>query len=151
MQCKQFYIELKKIFNERDLDFNWFLNPKLQHAHFSDVQFVYSSGAICPPWKPNAKNIYFADPLSGPFYNMKIAGLSLEELNLAEGWNGVRVIVILPNNKLAASSIIPIRSPINKIKEKLGILVNNKWYIIKEQDNIVDITPHEPNISNGRI
>tara|TARA_Y100000310_G_C20693897_1_gene824137 strand:- start:501 stop:950 length:450 start_codon:yes stop_codon:yes gene_type:complete len=127
MNCIQLYDEMRKIYSRDKINVFFFADPLRNHDEFPDVQFIYSFGKPCPPFKPNAIDIQFAEPFAGPFYKLNIDGLCVDP-ELYDDWSRVRAIVCLPNGNLTCSWFFSIKDSADGIKEVLGYLCDNRWY-----------------------
>jgi len=124
-----FYDQLVKRFAREDLNVGLFVDPRLNHTQFPDVQFVSPSGSIVPPVHTHAWDFVYPEPLAGPFYRRPIEGACLSNTN-DSGWRRVQLIVRLPDGKLACSCFIGIKSDVMTIKKELESIGIKKWYRI---------------------
>lgn len=129
MIVTEFYDRLRGIYDRRALRVAMFVNPLHNHGDFPNVQFIYPTGAVCPPLNSKADQIVVADPLAGPFYQLTVEGLSVKRRDGSE-YVSARVVVCLPNGRLGTSWAIGIKDTASNIKKKLSDLIDNQWYEI---------------------
>ena len=112
------------------MEVGFFVDPTLHHFHFSNVQLIYPGGQIYPPLNIKATDLVTIQPLSGPFYDLNLEGLSASFNNESKS-TYISAVVKLPNGKLGCSCAIVIKNEKDEVIKELSEIQDNLiWYDI---------------------
>jgi len=130
MKLIDFYKEIKNTFKNEKMEVGFFVDPTLHHSYFTNVQLIYPGGQIYPPLNIRATELVSIQPLSGPFYDLDLEGLSVS-FNKENGLSYISAVVKFPNGKLGCSSAITIKKEKKEVIEELSKIKDNLlWYTI---------------------
>ena len=113
-------------FGKDAVDASSFLDP-LRNFKDKDIQYLYSDGAIIPPWNTKATSFFFARPGEGPFYSRELLGIVHSYSKGAPKYHWLKAVSENADKVLELSSAIPIETNCQGIKDfvtQLGIT----WY-----------------------
>lgn len=129
MKVRELYNLLQERYPITHRDLNALAWPL--HQPTLDVQFIDNDGRRCGPVVVSPSTFLIAEPLSGPFYDLKVEGLA-PILPLGKFWKGLRIVVkdhteTLHNDNFSLSSVLRLRIKSSELKglaSELGI----QWY-----------------------
>lgn len=121
-----------------------YVNPLLNAREmFPEVQYVNPDGIIIPPFQADAEFVIMAGPLSGPFYDLPVEGVTLTSIPSHSDTtiSSVSTIVKINNNLMSSKPILITRTP-QEVYSILKDCSDDNWYI--EDNSILLVHSESP-------